>query len=110
MKGTYLGEFEELVLLVVAAQNQDAYGISVMEEIKSEIGRSVNISAVHSSLRRIETKGFVKSEMGGATSERGGRRKRYFRITQGGLAVLNLIKEQRNQLWNRVPDFSLQIG
>ena len=110
MKGTYLGEFEELVLLIVAALNQDAYGISVMQEIKSETGRSVNISAVHSSLRRLESKGFVKSKMGGATSERGGRRKRYFQITQGGYAVLSAIKEQRNQLWSRVEQFSLQIG
>ena len=72
MKGTYLGEFEELVLLTVGALYPEAYGVAIMDDIKSETGRSVNISAIHSAMRRLEDKGFVKSFMGGATNERGG--------------------------------------
>ncbi len=103
MKGTYLGEFEELVLLTVGAIGTKAYGVLVMQEIKEETGRLVNISAVHTSLRRLEDKGFVKSIMGGATSERGGRRKRFFTLTEGGINVLNHIRTLRNHMWDKIP-------
>ncbi len=78
MKGINLGEFEELVLLTVGALHEQAYGVSVMDEIKGETGRNVNISAIHTALKRLEEKGFVESQMGGATNVRGGRRKRSF--------------------------------
>ena len=107
MKGTYLGEFEELILLTVGVLGEGAYGITVMQEIKNETDRSVNISAVHTSLRRLEDKGFVKSTMGGATSERGGRRKRYFALTESGIRVLNHIRDLRNQMWDRIPAVSI---
>lgn len=110
MKGSYLGEFEELVLLTVGVIGSEAYGIVVMHTIKEEIGRKVNISAVHTALRRLESKGFVKSSMGGATSERGGRRKRYFTLTEGGIRVLSHIREQRNTMWDRIPNITLSNG
>jgi len=75
MKGTYLGEFEELVLLTVAILNGDAYGITVMDEIEKNIDRKVTVSTVHTALYRLEEKGFVESYFGGATQERGGRKK-----------------------------------
>ena len=106
MKGTYLGEFEELVLLTVGALYDEAYGVAVMDEIKTETGRSVNISAIHSALRRLEEKGFVKSRMGGATSERGGRRKRYFVLTSYGKKALDEAQSMRLKLYNRIPDIS----
>ena len=61
MKGTYLGEFEELVLLSVASQNEEAYAVSVKAEVEGKTQRKVNISAVHSALYRLEDKGFLKS-------------------------------------------------
>lgn len=106
MKGTYLGEFEELVLLTVGALYDEAYGVAVMDEIKEETGRSVNISAIHSALRRLEEKGFVKSRMGGATNERGGRRKRYFVLTSYGKKALDEAQSLRLKLYNRIPDMA----
>ncbi len=106
MKGTQLGEFEELVLLTVGALYDEAYGVAVMDEIKNETKRSVNISAIHSALRRLEEKGFVKSRMGGATNERGGRRKRYFVLTSYGKKALDDAQSLRMKLYNRIPNMS----
>jgi len=106
MKGTYLGEFEELVLLTVGALYPEAYGVGIMDDIAKETGRSVNISAIHSALRRLDEKGFVKSEMGGSTNERGGRRKRIFELTAFGKKALDEVQEQRMSLYNRIPNIS----
>ena len=103
MKGTYLGEFEELVLLTVGVLFDEAYGVAVMEEIRRETGRGVNISAIHSALRRLEEKGFVNSWMGGATQERGGRRKRYFTLTSYGKKALDEAQSLRMKLYERIP-------
>lgn len=106
MKGTYLGEFEELVLLTVGALYPEAYGVAIMDEIEKETGRSVNISAIHSALRRLDEKGFVKSELGGATTERGGRSKRIFELTAFGKKALDEAQAQRLKLYNRIQDIS----
>ena len=106
MKGTYLGEFEELVLLTVGALFPEAYGVAVMDEIEKETGRVVNISAIHSAMRRLEDKGYVKSFIGGATNERGGRRKRYFELTSFGKKALDEAQSMRLKLYNRIPDIS----
>lgn len=108
MQRINIGEFEELVLLVVAILDTNAYGISVMEEIESQTERKINISAVHSALDRLEGKGFLDSHVGGATKERGGRRKRYFSITVAGQKSLSFIKEQRNNLHEQIPNLGLQ--
>ena len=76
MAKEYLGEFEELILSMVAALQDDAYGAAISEEIQLKFKRQVNLSAVHVTLYRLEDKGYVKSKMGGGTKERGGRRKR----------------------------------
>ena len=108
MKGTYLGEFEELVLLTVAVLNGDAYGVSIGTIIEKESGRSVTISTIHNVLYRLEKKGYVSSELGGATSERGGRNKRLFKITATGQVVLDESKELRNKLWSAIPQVKFQ--
>jgi len=107
-KGNYLGEFEELVLLSVASLYDQAYGVTVMQFIIDEAGRSVNISAVHEVLKRLERKGYVKSKMGGATNERGGRRKRYFILTASGRKVLEDAMNLKMQLYSGVPNFSFK--
>ena len=109
MHRTHIGEFQELVLLIVAIGHGSAYGVSIMDEIKNQTGRSVNISAVHAALRRLETKGFVKSEWSKASAERGGRRKRLFTLTQGGATTLREVKELRNKLWDLIPDIALKL-
>lgn len=103
MQRINLGEFEELVLLIVAILRDNAYGVAVMEEIESQTGRKINISAVHSALDRLENKGFLSSYIGGATKARGGRRKRFFNITVAGKEALDFIKEQRNRLHDQIP-------
>lgn len=102
-----LGEFEEVVLLTVAILNGDAYGVSVIEEIEKRLKRKVSLGAMQTSLRRLEEKGFLKSELGEATKMRGGKRKRYFSLTTYGKKALRESKEQRLGLWNAVPEFAL---
>ena len=100
MAKEYLGEFEELVLTMVGILGEEAYGNAIVTEIKSRIGRDVNLSAVHITLYRLEDKGHVKSHMGGATKSRGGRRKRYFQLTNLGKASLREMKQLRDELWD----------
>lgn len=103
MKRVYLGEFEELVLLIVAMLESDAYGVKITHEIIEQTGRSVRLNQVHSSLQRLEEKGMIISKMGNSTPERGGRRKRIFTITAFGRQTLNEIKAVRIHLWNLLP-------
>lgn len=103
MKGTYLGEFEEVVLLAVAIQSGDAYGAAVVLEIEQQMNRPVNLGAVHSALNRLQEKGLVKSEMGGISTERGGRRKRLYAVTGAGRRALEEIRQLRNQMWDAIP-------
>jgi len=98
----YLGELEELILLMVALLNKDAYGVSITDELKKQAGREITISATHAALHRLEEKGFVKSKMGGASQERGGRRKRLFSITTYGRNALEELHETRNVIWNMI--------
>jgi PadR family transcriptional regulator, regulatory protein PadR len=107
MAKEYLGEFEELVLTMVAALQEDAYGAAISEEIETRLKREVNLSAVHVTLYRLEAKGYVKSSMGGGTNERGGRRKRIFTITSAGMAMLRALKESRIELWKLVPQLKI---
>ncbi len=108
MAKEYLGEFEELVLTLVGALQEDAYGAAIAEEIETRMKRDVNLSAVHVTLYRLEDKGLIKSKLGGATNERGGRRKRIYTITSAGLAMLRTMKEARVELWKLIPQ--LKIG
>ena len=103
MKGTHLGEFEELVLLVVGILNGNAYGITVMDEIKQHTGRKASISTIHSTLARLEKKGFIESHVGGASATRGGRSKRIYKINAEGQQALEKAKFQREKLWNLLP-------
>lgn len=104
MKGTYLGEFEEVVLLAVAIRAGDAYGAAVVTEIEQQMNRPVNLGAVHSALNRLQEKGLVNSQMGGMTAERGGRRKRLYSVTTAGRRALEEIRQLRNQMWSAIPN------
>lgn len=107
-KGNYMGEFEELVLLS-AASLEDAYGVSIMHYIIQQTGRNVNISAIHEVLKRLERKGYVRSKMGGATAERGGRRKRFFALTASGRRTLEETIKLKVRLYKQVPDLSFKL-
>lgn len=108
MKGTYLGELEELVLLTVGILFPEAYGVAVMDELETQANRSLNISAVHSVLTRLEEKGLLKSKMSEPTDERGGRRKRIFLLTAAGKRALDEAQELRTQMYSRIPKMALQ--
>jgi DNA-binding PadR family transcriptional regulator len=103
MKGTSLGEFEELVLLSVGILYDDAYGLAIVDELQKKTGRNIMISSVHKALVRLEDKGYIKSRMGGATNNRGGREKRLYSLTQAGVTVLNEMRDLRNQMWREIP-------
>jgi DNA-binding PadR family transcriptional regulator len=108
MKGTNIGEFEELVLLSVAALLNDAYSVSICDELAQQTRRKVKLGVVHAVLNRLEEKGLLKSKLGEATSERGGKRKRFYSVTVPGKAALVRTKEIRDQLWSRIPDFVIK--
>jgi DNA-binding PadR family transcriptional regulator len=102
MKRSYLGEFEEIVLLTVAVLEGQAYGVALTHEIIEQTGRPVRLNQIHAALQRLEDKGMVKSEMGEPTAERGGRRKRLFTVTAYGRRTLQEIQDVRAGLWNRL--------
>lgn len=101
-----LGEFEELVLLMVAAYNREAYGVLILENLEEKLNKKVNISAVHMALKRIQNKGFVESSYGGITNERGGRRKKYYAVTALGKKVLDRQYELRTSIYKQIPNIS----
>ena len=107
MRTEFLNDFEELILTLVAALRENAYGAAITIEISQWLGRKVTLSAVHVILYRLEDKGYIKSIVGGATSERGGRRKRIYSITNSGLAILRVMKETRIEIWKLVPQLKI---
>lgn len=103
MKGRHVGEFEELVLLAVCILDGNAYGVTVREELEQQAGRIVTLGAIHATLYRLQDKGLLTSSLGGATEERGGRRRRLFCITNTGLEALRAGREVRERMWSLVP-------
>jgi PadR family transcriptional regulator PadR len=88
-----LGSLEHIVLLAVLRQGEDAYGITVRRDIEQATGRDLSIGSVYATLTRLESKGFIKSSTGEPTAERGGRAKRYFRVTADGKRTLQSTQE-----------------
>jgi DNA-binding PadR family transcriptional regulator len=85
----YLGEFEHIIVLALLRLEDRAYGVSVRQEIEFRTKREVSIGAVYATLDRLQTKGYVKSHRGDPTPERGGRSKRFFRVTAKGVVAVN---------------------
>ena len=103
MREFQLGEFEEIVLLTVAVLFDEAYGVSIRHEIEQRLGRKVSVSALQTALRRMEQKGYLESSFGEATAIRGGKRKRYFRVTPFGKKALDSARTARESLWMAIP-------
>ncbi|HMG89343.1 MAG TPA: PadR family transcriptional regulator [Chryseolinea sp.] len=106
MKDHSLGEFEELVLLFVAALHDEAYGVSILENLEEKLEKKFNVSAIHVALKRMEDKGFIKSRFGGVTSDRGGRRKKFYTITALGKRVLDSQYSLRTSIYSKIPKIS----
>jgi DNA-binding PadR family transcriptional regulator len=109
MKKTKLGEFEELVLLTVAALQHDAYGIEIKRELEARIKEKLSVGSIQSALKRMEEKGFLTSEFGEATLKRGGKRKRIYSTTSYAHKVLAEMKEIRAELWASIPTLAHQL-
>lgn len=110
MKKYQLGEFEEVVILTIGILNNKAYSVSIKDEIESRLSRSVSMGALHTALRRLEDKGYLKSFAGESTEERAGRPKRYFEITALGKKAMQYSKATRDELWKAIPKTVLQIN
>jgi DNA-binding PadR family transcriptional regulator len=83
-----LGEFEQIVLLAILRLREDAYGVSIRSEISVRTGRSATRGALYTTLDRLEEKGLVKSRMGDPTPVRGGRAKRYYKVSGAGMRAI----------------------
>ena len=105
-----MGEFEELILLIVGIMNGKGYGIGIIEELEKRTGRLAAVGAVQTVLKRMEDKGWVTSQFGEATKERGGKRKRYYTITATGKKIVAENREKRNSLWEAMPKLGLSYG
>ncbi|MEL6536062.1 MAG: helix-turn-helix transcriptional regulator [Bacteroidota bacterium] len=110
MKGTNLGEFEELVLLTVVLLQDEAYILKIREELKAQANRYPAMGALHATLSRLEKKDFLQSDLAGGTAERGGRRKRVYELTNAGKQALHEAHEVRNRMWGQIPEFALRLN
>ena len=108
---TRLGDFEETLMLIVGILGEEeAYAFRISKAFEQRTGRTISIGATHSTLDRLETKGFVRSTLKNSTSDRGDRRKRIFVITALGKRVLRESMEFKVQLWKEYPAFSGELG
>jgi PadR family transcriptional regulator PadR len=99
----HLGTFELMVLLAVLRLDEDkAYGIPISTEIEQTTGRSLALASVYTTLERLEDKGWVSSRVGESTAERGGRAKRYFRVTTKGVRRVREAKRALVQMWRDI--------
>lgn len=109
MSQTTLGEFEEIVVMIVAILDGDAYSVGIIKEIEKRLNRAVSLGAIQTVLKRLEHKGLLKSEFGGTTNERGGKRKRLYVITALGQERIEQTREKRNSLWDAMPKVSFNL-
>ncbi len=110
MKQFQLGEFEEVVLLTVGILHGNAYGVAIKDEIEQRLDRKVSVGALQTTLRRLEKKGYLKSEHGGTSEARGGRPKLFFTMTAYGKQAIDYTRQTRNKLWDSLPTVILNLG
>ena len=103
-KRDYLGEFEMVVMLSLLHLGDDAYGMTIRLDIEERTERSVSIGAVYTTLRRLQRKGYVSSQLGTPSPSRGGRAKKYFRLEPAGVEALERSREMFARLWSDVPE------
>lgn len=100
----YLGEFELMILLAILRLDDEAYGVPIARELEQQRGREVAVGSVYAALERLEAKGLVASALGEPTAERGGKAKRYFRITRAGLLQVHETRRVLTRLWRTIPE------
>jgi PadR family transcriptional regulator PadR len=100
---SYLGEFELMLLLTVIHLGDEAYGVPIARELESHRVHSVSVGSVYAALERLETKRLITSSLGESTPERGGKAKRYFRVTKEGLRQVHEKRRVLTRLWHAIP-------
>jgi PadR family transcriptional regulator PadR len=100
---SYLGPFELMAMLASMRLGENAYGVPIFREIEQRCGRQVALGSVYAALERLEAKGFVASDIGESTPERGGRAKRYFRVTAKGLREVRGMQRALEKMWSGLP-------
>lgn len=104
MERGYLGEFELMILLTVIHLGEEAYGVPISREMEKHRRRTVSVGSVYAALERLEQKELVTSELGEPTAERGGKAKRYFRVTKEGLRQLHKTRRVLTAMWKGLPE------
>jgi len=104
-----LGEFELMLLLAVIHLGDEAYGVTIMQQLEAYRGRGVAVGSVYAALERLENKNLVESSLGDPTPERGGKAKRYFRITKEGLNQVHETRRVLTRLWKNIPESTLEV-
>lgn len=100
---SYLGEFELMILLTVLHLGDQAYGVPISRQLERSRGRAVSVGSVYAALERLEAKGLIASSLGDPTPERGGKAKRYFRVTREGLRQVRETRRVLSKLWDTIP-------
>src|SRR5262252_1067838 len=103
-KGDYLGNFELMLLLAILRLGEDAYGVTIAQELEEQTGREVVVASVYATLERLQERGLVTSSLGDPTPERGGRAKRYFRITKAGIREIREARRSLMKMWKGLPE------
>jgi PadR family transcriptional regulator PadR len=109
MKKYQLGEFEEVVILTIGVLYKEAYGVSIKKEMEKRLSRGASMGALHSALKRLEDKGYIKSHDGETTEDRQGRPRKYFQITALGKKAIEHIRSTREGLWSDIPKMALNL-
>lgn len=106
----HFGDYELTVMLVLMRLGEKAYGVPICREIEERTGREVAVGSVYATLERLEEKGFVSAELGEPTAERGGRAKKYFRVTSKGIKEVRQAQRALTSLWKGLPQLERGIG
>ncbi len=101
-----IGALEELVILLAAALQEEAYAVSIRREYVQRTNKDISIPAIHTVLKRLEDKGLLRSKDSAPTKERGGRKKRIYTITNSGYQLITELRNQREELWTLIPKMS----
>lgn len=105
MSDHLLSDSDLITLLAILRLGEEAYGVPLCDEITSVTGKSAALATVYKALERLETSGLVASRMGQPSAERGGRAKRFVRVTDKGLRAIDQTRTALNRLWQGVPAF-----
>jgi PadR family transcriptional regulator PadR len=100
---TYLGELELMIVLTVVKLGDEAYGVPISREIEKQLDREVSLGSVYAALERLAARGLVTSRLGDSTPERGGKAKRYFRVTKSGLRQIQETRRVLQEMWRSLP-------